>query len=74
MKKDPKKQVEEMRKEQEKKDRADERRGLRCPVCGCRDFLTGHTIPLSGVIRRYKTCRHCGKIIRTKETSEAQKK
>jgi len=54
--------------------------GLRCPKCGCADFrdelgmpagfVTTHTVPLPGAIRRYKYCRNCGKRIRTKEMIE----
>jgi len=58
------------------------RKGLRCPKCGCADFydesglpvgfVTTHTVPLVGVIRRYKYCRNCGKRIRTKEVVEKE--
>lgn len=72
-KKDHKNEVEAMREQQRKKNKDDERHGLRCPVCGCRDFLTDHTVPIPGAVRRYKWCRHCGKKIRTKESVETKK-
>jgi transcriptional regulator NrdR family protein len=43
-------------------------RGIECPRCGCRHFLTTNTEPLrDGRIRRRKTCRHCGRKIVTYE-------
>ena len=49
--------------------------GLKCPKCGCADFRdeigrpwkTVKTQPIPYAIRRYKTCRYCGKKVRTKE-------
>ena len=49
-------------------DQASLPRGLICPRCGCRQFYTTHTEPMrNGVIRRRKTCRHCGRRIVTYE-------
>jgi DNA-directed RNA polymerase subunit RPC12/RpoP len=35
--------------------------GIACPQCGCRHMRVGDTDPLSGKIRRYRICRHCGR-------------
>ena len=56
--------------------------GLKCPVCGCKDFRdedgrpfkTVRTVNVPNAIRRYKICRYCGKKIRTKEIIEIEKK
>jgi len=34
--------------------------GIACPNCGCRHWRVSDTDPLSGKIRRYRVCRHCG--------------
>jgi transcriptional regulator NrdR family protein len=45
-------------------------RGIRCPLCGCREWKTTHTEPTgNGRIRRRKTCRHCGRKIVTFEVT-----
>lgn len=50
----------------------DEGRGLRCSVCGCRQFETTHTEPLTdGRIRRRKACRNCGRKLVTFEATIA---
>ena len=54
------------------------RKGLKCPRCGCADFRaedgrpfdTVKTVNIPGAIRRYKICRWCGKRVRTRETIE----
>jgi len=44
-------------------------RGLECPACGCRHFLTSNTEPLrSGQVRRRKSCRNCGRRVITYES------
>jgi len=46
------------------------KKGLICPRCGCRDLRPWKVINIShqsGFIRRYRVCRHCGHIIRTRE-------
>lgn len=47
--------------------------GLSCPRCGCGDLRTTHTIRLPGRIKRRKVCRHCGRVITTRERVETQK-
>ena len=42
--------------------------GIACPKCGCRDLRVRHTRKLPGDrIRRYRSCRHCGRHITTVE-------
>lgn len=45
-----------------------------CPRCGCREFLKDssvtHTYDEPGQIRRRRRCRHCGKIVTTREVLE----
>ena len=63
----------------------DKIKGLICPKCGCADFKlddgspantpprpwdTIKTVRGKNYIRRYKTCRLCGRRIRTKEIIE----
>lgn len=51
----------------------DKATGLECPHCGCRHFLTRNTIPLrDGRIKRYKVCRHCGRVTTTFEGTTKQ--
>lgn len=43
-------------------------RGIECRNCGCRHFEVTHTEPLAcGMIRRRRTCRHCGRKLVTYE-------
>ena len=42
-------------------------KGLVCGRCGCRDFRTPHTRRMRDGIMRERACRHCGKVILTKE-------
>ncbi len=44
--------------------------GLVCPVCACRDFRVANTYPFSdsGTKLRRRQCRNCGKIVTTQET------
>lgn len=42
--------------------------GLRCPRCGCPDLRVTHTRPAAGRVRRYRRCRHCGRVVSTLET------
>jgi DNA-directed RNA polymerase subunit RPC12/RpoP len=42
-------------------------KGLTCGKCGCRDFRTPHTRRMRDGIMRERACRHCGKVILTKE-------
>ena len=42
-------------------------KGLACRDCGCRDFRTPHTRRMRDGIMRERACRHCGKVILTKE-------
>ena len=45
-------------------------RGVVCAKCGCRHFEVRNTEPILGdKIRRYRVCRHCGKVITTIETA-----
>lgn len=52
--------------------------GLKCPTCGCQDFRGSdgrpwnvtRTMPIPNGVRRYRTCRHCGTKVRTRETIE----
>ena len=61
-----------------KKKKKKKQRGLRCPNCGCADFRdemgrpwdTVKTVNIPGAVRRYKICRYCGKMVRTKEKIE----
>lgn len=41
--------------------------GLECPQCGCRHFRVGYTRPRRGHILRRRICRHCGRVILTRE-------
>lgn len=42
--------------------------GISCPVCGCRDLRTTHTLKArGGRIKRYRQCRHCGRRLVTFE-------
>ena len=41
--------------------------GLACPACGCCDWRVRNTERLAGQIRRYRVCRHCGRVRRTVE-------
>lgn len=42
--------------------------GIACAKCGCRHWTVAKTVPHStGVIRRYRVCRHCGHRRRTVE-------
>lgn len=46
-------------------------KGIVCPKCGCRHFVTTHTEPLTdGRIRRRKVCRHCGRKVVTFESPQ----
>lgn len=50
---------------------AESNKGLRCPRCGCGHFYTDKTVDVPGRRRRrYKTCRACGKRVRTTEMIE----
>lgn len=42
-------------------------RGLECRRCGCRHFFVDHTRRTSGLIVRYRRCRHCGQRMTTCE-------
>lgn len=45
--------------------------GIVCPACGCRHFYTDKTLDVPGRRRRrYKTCRNCGRRVRTVEKIE----
>ena len=56
------------------KDKPNPNRGIECPNCGCRHFLTTHTEPLrNSQVRRRKVCRHCGKKVVTYETPLTEK-
>jgi len=53
--------------------------GIVCPTCGCRHMIpvdyrpkweTTHTERKRGFIRRRRQCRHCGRIIHTREIIE----
>ena len=52
---------------------AKEEPGIRCPRCHCRDLRDIRapqvikTEKKPGFVRRYRRCRHCGKVIRTRE-------
>lgn len=47
--------------------------GIVCPRCGCADLRAYCTRRLrKNRIRRYRTCRHCGKRITTIETTPNQ--
>jgi hypothetical protein len=41
--------------------------GLECRKCGCRHFVVDHTRKISGMIVRYRRCRHCGQRMTTAE-------
>lgn len=42
--------------------------GIQCPKCGCRHFEVRNTVPKrNGTIVRYRVCRHCGKVVTTRE-------
>lgn len=46
-------------------------KGLCCPACGCGHFYTEKTVDIPGRRRRrYKTCRNCGRRVRTVEVIE----
>jgi DNA-directed RNA polymerase subunit RPC12/RpoP len=38
-----------------------EEKGLVCPACGCRHFITRRTTPGEGTVRRVRVCRNCGR-------------
>lgn len=42
--------------------------GLECPHCGCRDFRVRNTVVGDNAIKRYRVCRHCGRVRTTTET------
>jgi hypothetical protein len=42
-------------------------RGLICKKCGCRHFNVKHTRPAPSSIMRERQCRHCGKVVWTRE-------
>jgi DNA-directed RNA polymerase subunit RPC12/RpoP len=42
--------------------------GIACPRCGCRHFWrVRDTDNIEGAVRRYRKCRNCGRVVRTKE-------
>ena len=42
--------------------------GITCPKCGCRHvWKVRDTDRIEGAIRRYRVCRNCNHVIRTKE-------
>lgn len=41
--------------------------GICCPDCGCRHLFVNNTIQIRNGVKRYRECRHCGKIIVTRE-------
>jgi len=41
--------------------------GIACEKCGCKHWFTKRTLGKEGEVRRYKTCRNCGKKTRTVE-------
>jgi len=54
-------------------------RGLVCPRCGCADlrlpdgrapWMVQKTEKILGGVRRRRVCRHCGKVIYTRERPE----
>jgi len=46
--------------------------GLVCPRCGCRHIPVTGTYRISdGVTRRYRECRHCGKVFCSHESVDA---
>jgi hypothetical protein len=44
--------------------------GIRCPACGCCDLRTTHTLRRPGWVKRRKVCRHCGRVVVTREKGE----
>ena len=40
--------------------RAEGKRGIRCPECGCCDTRVQTTRRGDGMVVRYRVCRHCG--------------
>lgn len=45
-------------------------KGVRCPRCWCRDSFVSNTEQIrSGVTRRRRTCRHCGRRFVTFEST-----
>jgi DNA-directed RNA polymerase subunit RPC12/RpoP len=42
-------------------------KGIACPDCGGKPLVTNRYYPLPGQIVRYRTCRKCGRKIRTRE-------
>ena len=42
-------------------------RGLVCPKCGCHNFAVRNTVRQAGIIKRYRTCRACGRVLTTFE-------
>lgn len=42
-------------------------RGLKCPVCWCRDFWVTNVYREDGSILRRRVCRHCGRVLKTVE-------
>lgn len=46
---------------------AGDRHGLACGNCGCRHFYVRNTIPAAAAIVRYRICRNCGHVKRTRE-------
>lgn len=47
--------------------------GLSCPACGCRDFRTRKTERKQDHIYRYKNCRHCGRSVHTNEIIDKER-
>jgi hypothetical protein len=44
--------------------------GIACPRCGCQDLRTTKTMRVrDGMIRRYRSCRHCGRTMTTHEVT-----
>jgi len=41
--------------------------GIECRRCGCRDSYVRDSDRHDGFIIRYRVCRHCGTVRRTKE-------
>ncbi len=42
--------------------------GLECPACSCRHFVVNGTVKRNNTIIRYRSCRHCGKRVSTRES------
>jgi len=43
--------------------------GLVCRACGCRHFRVVYVKRIAAGLLRVRECRHCGKRMRTRETS-----